>query len=306
MLVNVLNGAKFIFICLTCLVLVNCSSSRGNRYVIKPKFTKQNTEAKDNTLIKKSAMNVEKLNIDKRKPKNEIETNDDMEEKDEEETEEKAKDENELNKEMIERQNNAFLREIKRYVGFGTASYNFDIKEGLGYIAQSDFKEATHTASLTGVSGYAGIKFRFQRGIFIAPEVYYLAFQASQANIEMTKSTVSTVIDAKNEYGGRINIGYELKNNLAIYGIIGYGITNIAIQNKSYSEDKTGYALKSILYGAGASLRLGKLFFNAKYIMRNMNFTHTMLHDAQVTPTVDQLKYQIDATMTSIGVDYVF
>jgi opacity protein-like surface antigen len=155
---------------------------------------------------------------------------------------------------------------------------------------------ASHGSEIKDSSIGFGVNFKYamplgNSGVFIAPGLF-----AEHLNNE-AKDADSDPILVKNRFGAKVDVGYDVTDQFAIYVTGGVASTAYEVNWRSVGEKKSGRDLTPV-YGLGLS------YSATKNLVLNLEYNRQEIDSK--TPDIDGFAYKTELDVMKVGVAYRF
>ncbi len=190
------------------------------------------------------------------------------------------------------------LHEKRFYAGLENIINNLTIEESVNVL--TDATTIKQTSNMSAINAYFGVRYKYSSGIFIAPEGYYASYGMGKDEVQITNSLIGAKFRMKNEFGFRVNLGYDYEDQYSIYTIAGYGSNSLSI--KDDLEKENAYTFMTPFFGYGGNIRFDSLVMTFKILSKSDT---TLTHDMQ-DGSGDKYNYALNSKLMAVGLEYKF
>lgn len=179
----------------------------------------------------------------------------------------------------------ANARTVGNYLGVDFINTNLDFSSDKKFANKTINSGYTNPASKFSYGLQYGYAVNIM-GVFITPTLIY-EFNNTRNRFNKTNQYAEvrqdyygkSFVEVKQRYGAKLNIGYDITNNLGVYGLIGYAVNKYSsynsiyydkyYQNRNLSQNpwaRTNGKKNAPFFGVGFNIKLYKYWsFNGEY-----------------------------------------
>jgi opacity protein-like surface antigen len=190
----------------------------------------------------------------------------------------------------------AFAKTEGNYLGLDLV---FTDADGINYEGSQSSRIQANDENSAGLSIGANYKYAFNiNNFFIAPGVFFENSGTDNKTLFGDLFVPEDIISINHRYGAKVDVGYDLTDNFAVYLTNGIAVINYTVDwndDGSTSDNNTRY-----FYGAGIAYNLGKSF------TINLEYNTTPQELTLKTPDTNTTINAKLSSVAKLGISYRF